>query len=423
MNRAPEQPRDPLIWCAVIALGFWALVLWNLAIPTSDYFDEVHYLPAARHMLALDQFTNREHPLFGKELIALGIGLFGDNPWGWRLLPSLAGTLTLFAAMRTLWFASLARFATIAGGLLIASGFHLFVASRIAMLDIFMLVCVALAYWQLAATMREPEHGRRRLAAAGIALGLAIGAKWNAIPLVMLPGVAFLALRWKAGRRRLLLSRRGMPVPGITLLEAGVWLGVVPLAVYAATFLPGFLFATNPITEGLVQHHQFMLELQEQVKKQHPYQSTWSQWVLNSRAIWYLYEPIDGAQRGVLLVGNPLTMWLGIPALLWCAWQGAVRRRAAHGAAALLYAASLALWIVAAKPIQFYYHYTLPSLFMLGALALTLDDFYKEGWRKTSIGVLVLSLGLFAFFFPILSAMPLAGHRSFELWMWLPGWR
>ncbi len=423
MNRAPEQPRDPLIWCAIIALGFWALVLWNLAIPTADYFDEVHYLPAARHMLALDRFNNREHPLFGKEMIALGMALFGDNPWGWRLVPSLAGTLTLFAAMRTLWFAALSRFATIAGGLLIASGFHLFVAARIAMLDVFMLASVAVAYWQLAAAMREPEHGRWRLAAAGVALGLAIGAKWNAIPLVMAPGLAFLVLRWKAGRRRLLLSRRGMPVPGITLLEAGLWLGLVPLLVYAATFIPGFLFAVDPITNGLVYHHQFMLQLQEQVKTQHPYQSTWQQWVLNTRAIWYLYEPIDGAQRGVLLIGNPLTMWLGLPALLWCAWQGAVRHRAAHGAAALLYATSLALWIVAAKPIQFYYHYTLPSMFLLGALALTLDDLYRSGWRKASMGVLVLSLGLFAYFFPILSAMPLAGQRSFELWMWLPGWR
>ena len=423
MTRAPVQPRDPLFWCAVIALTFWALLLWNLATPHTDYFDEAHYLPAARHMLALDEFTNREHPLFGKEMIALGIALLGDNAWGWRLVPSIAGTLTLFASMRALWFASCSRYATIAGGLLIASGFHLFIASRIAMLDIFMLASIAVAYWQLAAAMREPEHGRWRLALAGIALGLALGAKWNAIPLAIVPGLAFLVLRWKAGRRRLLLSRRGMPVPGITLLEAGVWLGIVPLLVYAATFAPGYYFAQFPITHGLLYHHQFMLELQEQVKKHHPYQSTWDQWVLNTRAIWYLYERVDGAQRGVVLVGNPLTMWLGLPALLWSAWQGAVLRRAAHGAAALLYAASLGLWIVAPKPIQFYYHYTLPSFFLLASLALTLDDVWRAGWRKTSAAVLAASVGLFAFFFPILSALPLAGPRSFELWIWLPGWR
>ncbi|HCS16762.1 MAG TPA: phospholipid carrier-dependent glycosyltransferase, partial [Erythrobacter sp.] len=74
------------------------------------------------------------------------------------------------------------------------------------------------------------------------------------------------------------MSRRGAPVPGTTLLEATLWLGVVPLAVYAATYLPGFLFRLHPITEGLVFHHQFMLSQQEQVLKPHPYQSTWEQW-------------------------------------------------------------------------------------------------------------------------------------------------
>ena len=423
MSRAPEQPRDPVVWCACLALGFWALVLSNLATPSTDYFDEVHYLPAARELLTLGQFTNREHPPFGKEMIALGIALFGDNPWGWRLLPSLAGTATLYAAMRGMWFATLSRFTTIATGILIASGFHLFVQSRIAMLDIFMLAGVAIAYWQIAGAMRQPERGRARLAAAGVALGLAMGAKWNAIPVAMVPGLAFLALRWRAGRRRLFLSRRGMPVPGMTLLEAAIWLGAVPLAIYAATFIPGFYFARDAIPDGLIAHHRFMLDLQEQVKQTHPYQSTWQQWVLNTRAIWYLYENVDGAQRGVVLLGNPLTMWLGLPALLWCAFAGVFRRRPAHGAIALLYAISLGLWIVAAKPIQFYYHYALPSLFLLAALALALGDLRAAGWRKTSVTTLILSLCFFALFFPILNALALPAKGSFKFWTWLPGWR
>lgn len=81
---SPIRPIDPLGWCLTISLAFWGLLIWNLAIPSQPYFDEVHYLPAARHLLVLDQFTNREHPMFGKEIIALGIALFGDNAWGWR---------------------------------------------------------------------------------------------------------------------------------------------------------------------------------------------------------------------------------------------------------------------------------------------------------------------------------------------------
>ena len=43
----------------------------------------------------------------------------------------------------------------------------------------------------------------------------------------------------------------------------------------------------------------------------------------------------------------------------------------------LIYAASLGLWIVAAKPVQFYYHYLLPSMALLAGLALALDELWR----------------------------------------------
>jgi len=423
MSRAPEQVQDPLRWCAVLALAFWLACLPHLTAVPHAYFDEVHYLPAARELLALDEFTNREHPLLGKELIALGIALFGDNPVGWRLLPTLLGTLALFGAMRALWFASESRFATLAYGVLLATGFHLFVHARIAMLDIFYLGFLALAAWQFAAAIRQPEQGRWRLALTGVALGLAMGAKWNALVVAMVPGLTFLVARALAGRRRLLMSRRGAPVPGTTLLEATLWLGVVPLAVYAATYLPGFLFRLHPITEGLVFHHQFMLSQQEQVLKPHPYQSTWEQWVLNARSIWYLYEPVEGVQRGIMLIGNPLTMLFGLPALAWCAWHGLVRRYWAALGVALVYAVSLGFWVIASKPVQFYYHYALPSMALLAALALACDALWRNGWHKSALAPVVGSVLVFGWFYPIISGAPLVGPDSFAVWTWMEAWR
>ncbi|QPC97831.1 phospholipid carrier-dependent glycosyltransferase [Qipengyuania soli] len=423
MSRAPQQTRDPLGWSAAITLAFWLLCLPFLTAVTKPYFDEVHYLPAARELLALGEFTNREHPLVGKELIAAGIWLLGDNPWGWRLIPTLFGALALFANMRAMWFGTSSRFATIAYGVLLASGFHLFVHARIAMLDIFYLAFLSLAAWQFAAAMRQPEQGRWRLAITGIALGLAMGSKWNAVVVAMLPGLVFLVARFMAGRRRLLFSRRGAPVPGITLVEAALWLGVLPVLVYAATFAPGFWFKINPITEGLIFHHRFMLDLQEQVLSPHPYQSTWTDWVINWRAIWYLYEPVDGIQRGIILIGNPLTMLVGLPALLWCLWAALLRRNHAALAAVLVYVVSLGFWIFAAKAVQFYYHYTLPSMALLAALALACDAPWQKGRRKLALAPVIGSVLVFAWFYPILSAAPLEGPNSFAVWTWLASWR
>lgn len=420
MSHAPAHPRDPIGWCALLSLAFLALCLLGLGVPSQPYFDEVHYLPAARALLDGSDYLNREHPLLGKEIIALGIAILGDGPWGWRIFSAIAGAGALFAFMRALWFASLRRFATLAFGVLLATGFMLFVHARIAMLDVFMVAFFALMLWQLAAAMREPEQGRWRLATAGVALGLAMAAKWNAAPLAVLPGLAFFMARLSAGRRRLFTSKRGVPVPGMSLVEAAVWLGAVPLAVYAATFVPAMFLEQNALRPtGLIAFHREIIALQESVIKPHPYQSTWLDWVLNNRAIWYLYEPADGAQRGVVLIGNPLTMLLGLPALAWCLWVGLVQRRWDALAVMVLYAASLGFWIVADKPIQFYYHYFLPSCFLLAALALALDAMPRKfGW-----GVLMASVALFAWFHPILSADALAGEHSFAHWMWLDSWR
>ncbi len=431
---ARVHPRDPLALCLALT-GIYALTAsWRLATPSIAYFDEIHYLPAAREIVSLfaegnGAYLNREHPLLGKELIALGIALFGDNPVGWRIMPLLAGTLALFASMRALWHASEDRFAALAFGLLLATGFHLFIQSRIAMLDIFMAAFLAIAAWQFAGACREPETGRWRLALTGVALGCAMGAKWNAIPLAVLPGLAFFAARLSAGRRRLFLSRRGAPVPGVTLVEAFVWLGLVPLVTYALTFLPGYWLAEllhpSPLAEqGLIGFHGEILALQRQILSPHNYQSNWPQWVLNTRGIWYLYEVVDGAQRGVLLIGNPLTMLLGLPALIWCLTSGLRPTNWARLGAVIGYVASLGLWVIAPKPVQFYYHYFVPSFFLLAALALALAEWHKRArWGRLAWAVLAGSTGLFALFYKVLAAAPLLDAMSFAKWTWLTGWR
>ncbi|MGB7371176.1 phospholipid carrier-dependent glycosyltransferase [Erythrobacter sp.] len=429
----PSHPRDPFVWCLVIPALFALLASVRIAIPSQPYFDEVHYLPAAREWLSLwngegGAFLNREHPPLGKELIALGMALAGDNPLGWRIMPLVAGTLAVGSAMRALWHASHDRFACIAFGVLLVSGFHLFVHARIAMLDIFMAAFLALAAWQFAAAIREPETGRVRLAACGAAIGCALASKWNAVPLAMSFGLVFFAARLSAGRRRLFASRRGVPVPGISLVEAFVWLGLFPLAIYALAFAPAYALGTAAepsvlAEQGLIDLHREMLSLQQMVLTPHAYQSTWDQWVLNTRGIWYLYANVDGAQRGVLLIGNPLTMLLGLPALAWCLWDGLRRADWAKLAVVAGYVASLGLWLVAPKPVQFYYHYVVPSLFVLAALALSLADLRARGHHWWSYGVLAGSVALFAVFYPILSADALDGPRSFADWAWIAGWR
>ena len=419
--------RDPLAWCAVIALGFLALAWHRLGIPSQVYFDEIHYVPAARRMLAMES-ANPEHPLLGKEIIAASIWWLGDKPLAWRIPSVLFGAFGLFAFGRLVWWASLRRFATLAAMLLLFTSFAWFIQSRIAMLDMIMAGLGMTALWQVAAALRLPaRRARWRLALAGLLFGLALSAKWSIAPAAMLPGLAFFAYRFRDHGRRLLAGSGTRPIRGISLWEAALWLGLLPLAIYWASYLRAFLYPLNP-TDPLSPFawHRYMLGLQDSVTKLHPYRSIWPDWMVNWRAVWYLYEKVDGAQRGVLLIGNPFSMLAGLPALAWCLWAGLGRRRDDALGFAALYVVSLGLWIVTSKPIQFYYHYLLPGTFLMACLALALDAMWSRGgvrrWAAgTALGV---AAAMFVYFYPIISAAALSnGKQSFVQWMWLNSWR
>ncbi|MDE2562342.1 MAG: phospholipid carrier-dependent glycosyltransferase [Sphingomonadales bacterium] len=423
---APSQ-RDPIPWVVGIVAVFFLVTLNRLGTPSMPMFDEIHYLPAARRLIDLTARLNPEHPLVGKEFIALGMMLFGDNAWGWRLPNAVLGAVGLFGAIRALWWTSRSRAATILFGVLFASNFVWFMIARIAMLDMAMGAFFALAVWQWVLAWQRPEKGRRHLVLTGVFMGLSLGAKWNAAPLMILPGLLFTWDRLWAlkGRRKLALPfARGVgPVPGVSLAEAFVWLGVLPLAVYFATFLPAFFYAQDPMTlKGLVPFQRYMLQLQDSVVKPHTYMSRWWQWVFNIRPIWFLYQDIDGGQRGVLMVGNPFTMLAVLPALALCLWDGLRGDRLRLGVV-LLYTFAVGFWALNGKPVQFYYHYMLAAGFAIAALALVLGEWWEGGLRwpaRVSVG---LALGLFALFYPIISAATLPAPDSFTTYTWLKSWR
>ncbi len=427
MDSVQRREKDPLAWTAVIACAFLAVVLHRLSIPSKIMFDEVHYVPAARQLLHLVS-ANPEHPMLGKEILAAAIRLLGDTPLSWRIPSALFGTFGLFAFGRLMWWASGRRFATLAGTFFLATDFMWFIQSRIAMLDMFMAALGMVALWHFAAALRLPaRRARWRLALTGVCLGLALGAKWSVAPAAMLPGLTFLALRLRDHGPRALTRSDTRPIAGISLLEAAFWLGVLPLAVYWLTFLPSFFYPQNPVAWwDFIGHHRYMIQLQDSVKRLHPYRSVWYEWVVNGRCVWYLYEVVDGAQRGVLLIGNPFTMLAGLPALLWCAWAGIRRGRTDMLAFVLLYVVSLGMWLVSTKPIQFYYHYLLPGAFLMACLALALDALWRKGgrWEWIPATSLATAGAMFVWFYPIISAGALHhGRQSYVHWMWLQSWR
>ncbi len=210
---------------------------------TGMYFDETYFARSAWEQLRGLEPTETSHPPLGRTIISLGIALWGMNPFGWRFMGALAGALSVavlyLVARRLLGKTSWACLA----GMLFAFDFLRFAQSRMATVDVFVLLFTLLAFW----FVLEHAAGDRRwpwLLAAGVALGAGLACKWSAAWPAL--GVAVLAAA--AELRRILGSRGGAgaaagpTVPAAIASAAArclVCLAAVPLAVYAAAWLPG----------------------------------------------------------------------------------------------------------------------------------------------------------------------------------------
>ena len=163
-------PRWGWVFPALVLVLAAALRFVGLTHPNAVVFDETYYAKdawslwhfgyerswpdgadasfvAGHPVSPEDQGSYVVHPPLGKWMIALGYVLFGDSsPLGWRFSAALFGTLSVAVLMWVAWM--MFRSVTLTGiaGLLIGiDGLHL-VESRLALLDIFLMFWLLLAF-------------------------------------------------------------------------------------------------------------------------------------------------------------------------------------------------------------------------------------------------------------------------------------
>src|SRR5713101_8889025 len=160
--------------------GALFLFLMGIGKPAALYFDEGYFVPEARAFILHAPNPNPQAPPLGKPplgklIMAVGMKVAGDNPFGWRVAAALCGALTLVAVY--LWALLLlrdSRLASFAAGLTLFNNF-LFVMSRVGMMDAFLMVFLM---WSLvaytAAIALDLGVGRRRFLfiCAGVLIGL-----------------------------------------------------------------------------------------------------------------------------------------------------------------------------------------------------------------------------------------------------------
>jgi dolichyl-phosphate-mannose-protein mannosyltransferase len=182
-----QAARWEYIWLTLIVILTVALHLSVIARPNVPLFDEQHYIPDARTIIQQHDTARTEHPPLGKLLIVSGIYVFGDNQWGWRLPSVILGTLgVIFFYLMCRSFKMSWRASNIATFVLATENLY-FVHSGMAMLDIFEVSFMLLAFWL---------YARRDYGFSGIAIALATLCKFNG-----LFAVIAIILHWLIFRR------------------------------------------------------------------------------------------------------------------------------------------------------------------------------------------------------------------------------
>lgn len=369
---SPQQPLEPSVVprvsrSAVVAVAIFLVahiaLLIGLTTPNKFVFDEVHYVPAARQMLApamSQPMLNPMHPPLAKELIAASIAAFGDNSLGWRYPATLFGALAVVA----IYLCGLALFAAqgpaIAAALIAAFNQMLYVQARIAMLDIF-----ALGFGLLATAAFM--HGFRRerpqalFALAGSLFGLAAACKWSGLFPLGVCIVIVSVIRLMQGWRTLFADAKPSDWyrpdlwPDLRLHHLVLCFAVLPGVAYVAAFVPLHGLSLPDLIEA---QRRIFADNTTTAIAGHTYMSAWPSWPLLARPVWFLFDKsTEDNVSAVVFLGNPLVLWPALLALGLVLRDFVVERRRDASLIAAFYFGPWLAWALLPRTLGFIYYY------------------------------------------------------------------
>jgi predicted membrane-bound dolichyl-phosphate-mannose-protein mannosyltransferase len=389
-----------LILVAILAIALITRII-DLKTPPTMYFDEVYHAFTAKIMMGEDRAKAWEwwnsppegfayewtHPPLAKLGMVLGMTIFGQNSFGWRIPGVILGVGSIFLV----YLLAKTIFKDKVVGLLSAFAFSLdglfLVMNRIGMNDSYILFFSLLSIYLF---IKKKDFG------SSIAFGLAIASKWSAIWAIPILGIL-----WLKRKKKFKLSL--------------LWFLLLPFAIYLLSYLPMFLTGHDfSIWWGMQKQ---MWWYHTGLVATHPYTSMWWSWPLLVRSI-YLYtsEEVGGMVSRIYAFGNPVIFWFGLVSVVSSMVYAYIERNKRLAFVVFCYLIFFVPWALSPR-IMFLYHY-LPSIpFLAIAIGYILRRFPKLVYWVLGIGLLV-----FIYFYPHWAGLniPLWLDRSYY---WVSSWR
>ena len=415
----------------LIAIGAFFLRVINLGNPKGFVFDEVYYVDGARDYLrygvevagSKPEFV--VHPPIGKWCIALGIKIFGDSEFGWRIAAAVAGTLIILIAARLAHELFYSPFLTAITAALMAFDGLLLVHSRTALLDLFLtLFILTAAYFWF----------RRQYWYSGIFFGLALATKWSALYFIALFALVTLFRLLKAAP-----VKESLREVGIRILQ----FAFLPLGVYLTSWAGWFFsdrgwnrdYASNPLA-SLFYYHKQMLDFHTSLVEKHSYQANPWGWLIMKRPTSFFYESPQGCgstscSQEVLALGTPVLWWSATIALLfliglwaWQFYQRSIDKKLTFILLGVI--AGYLPWFFFQKRTTFSFYAIVFEPFLVLAIVYCAKLFIDKSKNPANAQVIILGFVAvvflnFVFFLPIYLGEVIT-YAQWQMRMWFVSW-
>jgi len=432
-----------------ILLAAFFLRFWRLGIPNTYYFDEVYHAFTAKEMLlgnpAAWEFWNTPpvgfayewtHPPLAKLFMALGMIIFGMDPFGWRFFGAAAGVGVILLVYLISLELFKDKFIAIIASFLLVFETLIFVQARIGMNDTYFLLFTLLTLLLLI---------KRRYLLTGIFWGLALASKWTALYFIFIFSFFFLReyLSIKNPDKEVFVKKMFFIVP--------VFFFVIPVFIYLLSYSP-FFFLKDPSLSSHIDSRSNIIKMEKAIclpvfpreycdklavvwnvqqqmywyhtklKATHSYQSRWYTWPFDIRPVYYYVGSFGNRIAQIYALGNPIILWAGIPAIIFAIYRLLKKPTFNLGLILTCYLAFWLPWSFSPR-IMFIYHYSPSIPFLAILIAYALRKFWEDSnGRIVVYYYLFLVVIAFMYFYPHVAAWPVSATFN-NSYFWFPSWR
>lgn len=411
---------------------------------TCTYFDEIYHARTAyEHIRRIIPYETT-HPPLGKVFMAVGILIFGMNPFGWRFAGTIFGVAMIpfmYAFGKKIFKG---RFYAFCSAFLMMFEFMHFVQTRIATIDSYCVFFIIVMYYYLYDYYIKKSYVLRYkkslmpLFLSGLAFGMGAASKW--IGIYAGAGLAFIffitkfvecrdyVLHLKSGKdKKPAWVKKFVPLHiNRTFLWCILFFVVIPAIVYFLSYIPYLMVRGNDL-QTIIDNQVYMYKYHSKdvLDATHDYGSKWWSWPLMLRPMWFYgggFLP-EGVASSIVCMGNPAIWWVGTLAVFAAIIISIVKRDKSMVPVFIAAAFQYIPWIFI-KRVVFIYHYfsTVPFIILsiVYVIKFLLERFPRA--RYFIYGYLAVVFVLFVMFYPVLSAFEISRDYVDYVLRWLPGW-